>query len=83
MAGPLPQVPMYYSHPSSATYQQQIHPSQQMPFMMGPPPEYMNTPNQTYPTGYCPPPAYQPPIYNAPQAGYTMTSAAPQVTIIE
>lgn len=79
MAGPIPQVPMYYNHPS-ATYQQQIHPAQtQMPFMLGPPPAYSNTTTQSYPTGYCPPPAYQTPIYNAPQHHFVCDTHRPQV----
>lgn len=77
--------PMYY-----ATSAYQPHPQAPPPqqhFIMGPPPAYSNTAASPYPTGYCPPPAYQPPIFHnvhnvAAPSSYTVPmTAAPQVSI--
>lgn len=76
--------PMYY-----ATSAYQPHPQAPPPqqhFIMGPPPAYSNTAANPYPTGYCPPPAYQPPIFHhniAAPSSYTVPmTAAPQVSTV-
>lgn len=87
-AGPMPQMQaMYFAAPSvPATYPQPMPAQTQQAFMMGPPPAYSNTSAPTYPTGYCPPPAYQPPMFHnvaaaAPPAGYSM--AGPQTAVFD
>lgn len=81
--------PMYYAAASSPYPTHAQMPPQQH-FMVGPPPAYSNTTAPQYPTGYCPPPAYQAPIFHnvnvtaapaqVPPNGYKVPmSAGPQV----
>jgi len=76
VAAAVPQMqPMYYA--SAPPYQ-----PQPQHFMMGPPPAYSNAATSPYPTGYCPPPAYQPPIFHN-VAGTVPMSVAPQTAVFD
>lgn len=88
IAAGVPQMqPMYYAA-ASPQYPAHAQMPPQQHFMVGPPPAYSNTTAPQYPTGYCPPPAYQAPIFHnvtaapaqVPPNGYKVPmTAVPQV----
>lgn len=82
--------PLYYAAATSPYPAHAQMPPQQH-FIVGPPPAYSNTTAPQYPTGYCPPPAYQAPMFHnvtaaqaqVPPTGYKVPmSAGPQVSFI-
>lgn len=73
--------PMYYAA-ASPPYPGHAQMPPQQHFIVGPPPAYSNTTAPQYPTGYCPPPAYQAPIFQNVTAAPSQVpmSAGPQVS---